>query len=1089
MPEKIFKIYRSSAGSGKTYTLAVEYLLLVLKNPHLTKNILAVTFTNKATQEMKERILAYLHHLATTEIKDNFYQDIQAASMLPDEQLKLQAATALQFILHNFSYFSINTIDSFFQKVIRGFTREIGLHGNFNLELDHEKVLLELIDLLIEEVGENKRLTQWLIRFAENNVMEGKSWDVRRNMLSLSSQIFTESFKSIENEVLNQENLVDDLLNKTSAIRNNFEKRFNQLAESAFAIADEYNLAIEDFAYGKSGGVLSYFAKILHRQDYEPGSRIYSMRNIADKWFTKTSKRKEDILQAFGNGLNQKLNDAISHYESNATTYYTATELQRYIYVLGLLSDLSRKLKDYREENETTLMSDASHLLRQLIGTNDAPYIYEKIGSAYHHFFIDEFQDTSGFQWDNFAPLITNSLAQGRKNLVVGDVKQSIYRWRGGNWELLLRQLQKDVGEAYVDELNLQKNYRSLFNIINFNNKFFTLAPIYLHKMLQSQTPTFSMSTAENLQLELAKIIEAYQDVWQEAPARVMAELQKGYVKAEFIAQDKIENEQKVHWREIVLQNIPKTIEKLQDQNYKLQDIMILVRRQEEGREIIDEILKYKKSSQARKKYQYEIISSESLYLENASSIKIIIAVFRWLLDSDDRVNISHLAADYQQVIMKRENLDWHHLFATSDNIYQFLPEKFESKKPLYLSQSLYEVAEQVIRDFDLQMVQDELAYQHTFLDQLLNFNNLEGSDLNHFLIWWEQKGRKTSIQMPDQIEAIRLFTIHKAKGLQAKVVLIPFCEWSLDHNATFDNIIWCQDRSDNFPQLKFYPIKYTQSLSQTWFQLDYAVERIKAMIDNLNLLYVAFTRAEKQLLISAPQPKIDKKGNYDVKSIADLVYFLLKDHEGELKPYFHEPSETFEMGNPVPDLPSKSKNPESKEVIPVPSAPWQSKISIRKSAISNPARKQNDKLLDKKRYGQIIHHILSHTTHLKALDKIMLELYYKGIISRNDQEQIKLLITAFLQNEAVKKWFDDEKWQVKTEMPILDENGNTYRPDRVLLKENQVVVIDYKTGKANDKDLKQVKEYLQLLHNMGYKVVEGYIAYVLDGKIEEVKI
>ncbi|MFW5761414.1 MAG: UvrD-helicase domain-containing protein, partial [Cyclobacteriaceae bacterium] len=653
MPEKTFKIYRSSAGSGKTYTLAVEYLILVLKNPAIAKNVLAVTFTNKATQEMKERIIKYLHHLSTTEIKDNFYQDIQAATKLPDDQLKKQARESLHFILHNFSYFSVSTIDSFFQKVIRGFTREIGLHGNFNLELDHEKVLLELIDQLIEEVGSNERLTQWLIRFAENNLSEGKSWDVRKNMLALAGQLFNENFKAIEKDILHQENLVDELLETTQRFRLNFEKYFQDLAKKALKLSEDKQLGVNDFAHGQRGGVLSYFLKILGKNEFEPGSRIYSMLNNPDKWYTKTSKRKGDILAVYEEGMNELLQEAIYHYENNATTYLTATELQRYIYVLGLLTDLSRKLKEYREENETMLMSDAAHLLRQLIGSNDAPYIYEKIGSVYHNFFIDEFQDTSAFQWDNFKPLIANSLAQGRSNLVVGDIKQSIYRWRGGNWELLLRQLKLDVGENYINELNLQKNYRSLFNIIDFNNKLFTLAPIYLHKMLQSQLPSFSMSTAAELQMALAKIIEAYQDVWQDAPARVSSELQKGYVKVEFIDIDEEIEGKKIHWRELVLEKLPVVIEKLQDQKYKLRDIMILVRRQDEGREVINHLLKYKKSPQSKKKYQYEIISSESLYLENAATIKIIVAVFRWLLDAKDRVNLSQLAADYQQLIVK----------------------------------------------------------------------------------------------------------------------------------------------------------------------------------------------------------------------------------------------------------------------------------------------------------------------------------------------------------------------------------------------------------------------------------------------------
>ena len=608
---------------------------------------------------------------------------------------------------------------------------------------------------------------------------------------------------------------------------------------------------------------------LIKNKKFEPGARVKGAVNNLDKWTTKTSRKKDAVAKIFHAGLNDILSECIDFYYQQVYTYNTANELLRYLYVVGVLTNITRKLQQYRKDNDVMLISDAAVFLKSIINNNDAPFIYEKTGSLYKHFLIDEFQDTSGYQWENFRPLVKNSLAEGNLNLVVGDVKQSIYRWRGGDWELLLKKLFDDINKDFIDEYNLGINYRSASNIVSFNNVLFSIASNSLYN--QTIIPSHSFTETEAIESEKRKILEAYKDVWQDLPDSKLSD-EEGYVQIKFL--DRMdESEEAVDWRRQAIEGIPALLEKLQDQNYQLKDIMILVRRKEEGRDIIDEILSYKSSPKAKASYNYDILSSESLFLENSNSVQIVIAVLQYLVNPDDKINLVNLVYDYQKMILHNDSINLNYLFRFEDQdmiLKSYLPNNLNYS---YSSVSFYELTEQIINDFSLHNVTSETAYIHSFLDQVLDFTYREGGNISLFLQWWEQTGRFLSIQMPEEVDAVKLFTIHKAKGLQAKVVIMPFCYWGLDHTSSFDNVIWCKDRSGIFSHLQFYPVKYTQALQDTWFRLDYYLENLKAVIDNLNLLYVAFTRAEDELYAFCPEPSFDKKGNYKIKYVSDLLY------------------------------------------------------------------------------------------------------------------------------------------------------------------------------------------------------------------------
>lgn len=1081
MSGKNFKVYRSSAGSGKTFTLAKEYLLIILKNPGYYKNILAVTFTNKATQEMKERVINYLHDLAYQRKPNQMFQILVQESGLSEDEIRENAQIALTNILHNYSLFSITTIDSFFQRILRSFSREMGLVGAYHLELDEHLVLDEVIDQVIDEVGDDKNLTKWLVMFSENKVNEGKHWDIKGNVLQLAKEVFKERFKSFETDILNKADVINQLQNSINDNKKQFEKDLNNYSSHALRVMHDHGLTISNFYHGKSGP-MGYFDKIRHDKTTSPNTYVKDALDNPEKWSSRSKPQylKDKIYHACKDGLQDLLRETVAYYEQNIRDYKTGNELQRYIYVVGILTNITQKLAKYRDENEMMLMSDAAYFLKNLIGTNDAPFIYEKTGIMYQHFLIDEFQDTSGFQWQNFKPLIKNSLATGKMNMVVGDVKQSIYRWRGSDWELLMSHLNQDIGQDFSQHIQLAKNFRSRSYVVDFNNQLFSVAP----KILEEE---FLEGASTEVLAEFSEMINlAYADVKQEMPS--IGDLRKGgYLYFKFYPTKEQLQDKEWTWKERSLAKIPGILQQLQDSGYLMQEVMFLVRTKEEGKDLIDYMMEFQVTAGEDHQYNYDIVSSESLYLKNAKSVQIIIAVIRWLTNPEDWINLFNLIHDYQQFV-KNAELTAQQIFGLPKDrgiLLKYLPPEF-AQLPEFTTLSLYELIEKVIRDFQLHLFEEELAYQHTFLDQVLEFSIKEGGDLSKFLAWWEQTGHAVSIQMSDSIDAAQLLTIHKAKGLQAKVVILPFCNWNLDHNTTFDNIIWAADRSEKFSYLKYYPLKYTKSLGETWFEKDYYEEKTKITIDNLNLLYVALTRAEDQLIAISPMPKISTKGKITVSSVSDLLYRVFSDEHNTLHDYWQSSIATFEFGESIQKQIADPIKKESQERIKsAVSSDWRQRIFIRKKAVDIETEKEQQ--LTRQHLGRIIHQVLSRVKYEEDLDREIENMYFEGLITEQNQDQIARAIENLMELPQFRDWFSPH-WEVKNEIPILTERNLIFRPDRVVYRDSQTAVIDYKTGVPQAEDHQQVYKYLQLLKQMGYTDLKGYLIYLFEPSIESVR-
>jgi len=847
-------IYRASAGSGKTYTLTREYIRLLLGSDAYHRRILAVTFTNKATEEMKSRIIRDLHRLATRK-DENYLKDMAKETKIHENDLPAIAAQSLTHLLHDYSHFSVVTIDSFFQKVIRSFAREMGLYAGYDVELDQKSVLEQATSLMLDNIDQNEFLKDWLVEWAKRKIEEGKSWNFKSDVdvLRLGNEIFSEELQNIDPELLEETTRKEELklfCVKLQQLVDNYRDSLQKYAQSAISIMENYGLNIDSFAQ-KQRGVGGYFAKLAERKETEQNSYVMRALEGVEGWYSKTSPQKNAIIDAHAGGLGEILQTVTAFQDAHAQEVATANVILKQINVLGVLCDLMLSVNKYTREQNLFLLSEASGFLKTIIANADAPFIYERTGSFYNHFMIDEFQDTSGVQWDNFRPLIANSLASGYRNWIVGDVKQSIYRWRNTDWKILSEEVERNLGSQYVRVQNLDKNWRSAPEIVHFNNAFFREAVLQMSTAFLSDEK--EVADEEYLNSLTASMTEAYKDYFQHLPDRTGEE--KGFVQLTIIPEEKDAEET---WRDMALKELPRRIEELQDLGYGLSDIAILVRENKEAQIIADMMLAYSQAHPGSK-YRYDVLSNESLLIGNSPVVKWLVAAMRYIVDPDDLIN----RAVFNSKMFESLN--------------------FGTAKPS--TKSIFEFSDHLIQQYNLYHDAGQAPFLQAFQDILLQYTRREASDIRSFLDWWEEEKHKKCLAMPDTQDAIRLITIHKSKGLEFDAVIIPFCNWPLCKPG---KTLWCQPSVAPFSDVKLLPLKFEQALRNTIFVKEYLREKMMSYIDNLNLLYVAFTRARKALFISAPQQV--KDGFVDVKDLIHYTTISMND-------YWHSDNFYFELG------------------------------------------------------------------------------------------------------------------------------------------------------------------------------------------------
>jgi ATP-dependent exoDNAse (exonuclease V) beta subunit len=1054
-------IIKASAGSGKTHRLTGEYLNLLFSKPNNHKHILAVTFTNKATDEMKSRIVDELFRLASGS-KSDFLSGLIEKYGLEEKYIRTISKTTLETILHDYSSFSISTIDRFFQQTMRAFTREMGLAGGYNVEVDHSALLMETVDLMLSELDDpnNKALTEWLLRFMQNSIEEGKSWRVEREVLQLAGELFNETYKSLSDEeqaTIQDKTHLENYKQMLMRTVRSYESELKEVGERAVAIMSNNDLLPEDF----KGGSKSQFSKfdIIAKGDVPEMTKTFlHFPDNIESWYTK--KTTTDIIgkieNAYRAGLNNCVKQVIALYENNINYNSSKVILQNY-YALGILNDIKMRLQKLQQENNVLFISDTTELLNDIIAGSDSPFIYEKTGTRITNYMIDEFQDTSRMQWDNFKPLIDESLASGNFNLIVGDIKQSIYRFRNSDWRLLEEQVDVDFPEEYLEKHLLNTNWRSDAKIVEFNNAFFKSAAA----ILQNDYNVVANDVENN------KIAGAYGDLYQNIPENKNGS--SGQVKVTFLEKD---NE----WKNEALRRLPLEIESLQDQGFALKDIAVVVRSNREAVEVAEALLDYS-DEHPQSRYRYDIISNEALLIGSAQSVITIISIMRYLRSPDDKR--LRMMAIYEFYRFKIKCTPNEALQAYREEWKRDFPDDIKQKINELGSLPFYDMIEVFIKMSAASLDKKENAYIQAFLDIALKFSVDRSADINAFIDWWDDKGKDKTLFSPEDQDAIRLITIHKSKGLGFGAVIMPFVNWKFEIGSN-NNIIWCKPAVAPFNELNVIPLKYSKKLADTIFRDDYLKEKMLTLIDNLNLLYVAFTRAKHRLIIFAPKPgKGDSISDAAIllnKGITNAPTLSLENLKGI------DDVSVFELGNP--DKHHKKTEPQTSITYKSGiwhSQPFDNRLQLKLNSIGFFS---DDGSRD---YGKMMHDIVSNIEKLEDIPVAVNRKISEGEIKEQEKENIISEIEGYLTKPEVMEWYSGI-YIVLNEAVVLHPGSGISRPDRVMIGKDKVIVVDYKFGESEETKYKyQVKRYMKSITEMGYTNVEGFIYYVKSGKIEAI--
>ncbi|MBS1950290.1 MAG: ATP-dependent helicase [Cytophagales bacterium] len=1050
----LFHIYRSSAGSGKTRTLAKEYLKLALQfRSDYFKHILAVTFTNKSTQEMKGRIMHYLNAFVNGGEAD-LAKELQDELKLDEPTFQDRTREVQSAILHEYQYFSISTIDAFFQRVIRSFTREAGVLGDYRLELEVDEVMEDVINSLIAELGSNEQLTQWLVELALQNLENDKSWDVRQNLLVFSKEIFREEFKRVQDEVdqvTGEKNFFGETMRSLQKQKLEFIHYAKNRAQKIYSAIRQQNLTVYDFKHKSTGSAYSFVKKISQLNSVKDFANDFKRAEndftAAENWIDKKNPRYNELLPVVKKQWVPLHCEIMDYRSKNLVAALSAEVVLNNFYQLGLISDLSRKLNEYKRDNNIMLLADAAQFLNKIIDQSDTPFIYEKMGSFYRNYLIDEFQDTSGLQWKNLKPLITNSLDSGYSCLIVGDVKQAIYRWRGGDQNLLQQRVVQETGHERSSTKVLDKNFRSDKNIVLFNNQLFK---------------TISSSASHELNIPMSEYSDAEQ---------LIVGKQSGFVQTTFISSTPTTS-----WKETALLKTAQQIEDLQQRGVAADEITLLVRTNKEGAEIISYLSDRKISPEAKSGCIYEVVSNESLSISNASTVNLIVAAMTYLLHYEDTVARAQLIYEYTRLRGPVNNPSGIFSACNTSAFETGLPELFTQQKIRLKKLSLFELTETLIEIFLLKNQVGELPFLLAFQNLVLDFQHRERNDLSSFLEWWKNNKYRKYISAPAQANAMSMFTIHKAKGLQFNYVIIPFCSWSLDYENSKQPLLWEKPDHASFSNLGYLPVKYSFALKNTVFEKAYEAEHKRIHLDNLNLLYVALTRAKKGLIIFAPTQ--DEK--YAKSSVAKWIYEGIT-KSVELANGWNETTATYQSGE-ITASPSKEINVSALALSSYITSTWQSKLVIKQTRSDFSADSDQQ---EKMKYGVSLHATVAKIKYSNDIDRVLLDLQSNGSIHTSLKEKLNRDLSKMMNNRQVADWFSD-RWNVQTEVVTLLPGGKELRIDRLLTKDKHAIVIDFKTGDPLKADYHQVTEYCDVLVKMGFQA-EGYLVYLNDDDVQRV--
>ena len=1078
-------IYKASAGSGKTFTLSVEYIKLLIKDPQSYRSTLAVTFTNKATEEMKLRILSQLYGIWKLLPDSKSYIDkIKEDLDVTDEYMSERAGIALHNIVHNYSYFRIETIDSFFQSVLRNLARELDLTANLRIELNDYQIERNAVDELINSLDENSELLTWIMEYIRENMDDDKDWNVIGNIKRFGENIFREYYKTNSkklNERLLEEGFFKQYTTKLRQMRNEAEVEMQNETAQFFDALNHNGIEINDLNNGKNGPA-GYFIKI-KKGIYNNTIVTKRLQKVLDEgsessWVKqKSSKETQDIVRELANStLTPLVHHAEDVRQKNWYIYGSAVLTLRHLNQLRLLNSIENKVRMMNVEQNRFLLSDTHTLLHSLIRDTDSPFIFEKIGNYLENIMIDEFQDTSTVQWQNFKVLLEECMSHGEQqgNLIVGDVKQSIYRWRSGDWRML-NNIEREFPylNSMLNVCSLDTNYRSSRRVITFNNAFFKRASELEYAAQKSSTP--DTSSPEQLK-------KAYSDVAQKVPS---FRDNHGYVSINLLPNE--------DYRQQALQKTAEAVSLLLDSGANYSDIAILVR----SNDIIQLIAEFF----ANELPDVKIVSDEAFRLDSSVSVNIIVNAMLWLTHPDNILAKAYIAKAYQTYVLKKSEQETNKLLATAEGIDSALPCALIDKRNDLLTMPIFELAEQIYTLFNIGNIKGEDAYLYAFYDALTDFIANNTADIDSFVEEWNDSIAEKTIQA-SAIDGIRIITIHQSKGLEFEHVVIPFCDWTLEKG----NTIWCTPQVEPYNELPLIPVDFSASqMKGTIYEFDYNEEHLQNCVDNLNLLYVAFTRAASSLFVIAQRGTPSSRSYIVEQAITDIK---LEGSSLDGDPSDKKAELLFSYGEleiVETKVKKKSDNIFTPEVenMNVDMATFSNKVEFKQSNKSRDFVADDDentddddrKQLSYIKTGKILHYLFSTINTTDDIDTSLAQLEMDGLIEESDTniKRLRDMLHKRFSNRQVADWFSS-RWTLFNECTILDYDAATdtvreHRPDRVMKDEKtgEVVIVDFKFGSPRPEYVEQVNRYKALTQNMGYHNVKGYLWFVYSNRIEEV--
>ena len=1073
-------VYKASAGSGKTFTLAVQYIRQLIEDPYSYRRILAVTFTNKATTEMKERILSQLYGIATSlKSSDGYLKEIMKTSDKSVDEIRKAADTALKNIIHDYSRFRIETIDSFFQSVMRNLARELELGANMTIELNNGDVLSDAVDSMIEKLDRMSPTLYWLLEYIEERIADDKRWNVSSEIKGFGRNIFDEAY--IEKGVTLREKLKDTKFipqyrKKLQEKRESILDTMKGFSEHFQEILKANGLNPTDLKNG-ARGIGSYFNKIASGKlsDDVRNTTVEKCLEGAENWTTKTSTYKDTIISLANQVLIRILNDAENTRMTSNKVLNSCDMSLRYLNNLQLLMRIDSEVREQNLNHNRFLLSDTNALLHSIIREGDASFVYEKIGTTIDTVMIDEFQDTSRMQWENFHLLLEESLAQKEGSMIVGDIKQSIYRWRNGDWKILAG-LDKDRSFR-LNSKTLDTNWRSEANIIAFNNDIFTSACRVLNERYKGDEGE-----------DCTQLLDAYSDVRQKT-SKVTKE---GYIKLSFL-----KNSEEQPYADTTMELLAEEVDSLIKKGVRVNDIAILVRKNKSIPAIADYF---------DKNTPYRVVSDEAFRLDASLAVCMLIDGLRYISEPTDRIACARLAVAYQKEILKKD-VDYNTVLLNS--VEDYLPAEFRLMLPEMSLMPLYELLEKLFVIFRMDMIEEQDAYLCAFYDAVTEYMQNNSSELTSFLTYWNETLYARTIPS-GEISGIRILSIHKSKGLEYHTVLLPFCDWKME-NETNNHMLWCKINEadadkEPFCELDLTPVNYSSAMAESYFSDSYREERLQLWVDNLNLLYVAFTRACKNLIVWCKDEKKDTVSRLlresidcmkDIEMICNTTELEEEEEvsEGSDEPIVYEYGEICISGD-------KKKSDTTNRLVAVPEAvnvkieSLETEIDFKQSNrsadfIRGDEDEEENLRSQYIRQGQLLHTLFASIDTREDLPSAIERLLFEGVIeSAEKAEEIRKVAERALSLDEVKDWYSGE-WTLYNECSIIynDEQGKmqTRRPDRVMMKDDEVVVVDFKFGKKKPEYSTQVREYMFLLSEMGYTDIKGYIWYVYSGELENV--